>query len=264
MMLILSCSPGHSAWSGRPHVRWYLRPWKDLHCLQLILTIFLSSSFLDIEIFTHFLAKKMRITLFILNHRYVPFQLHHLSITAVHHFPDYPIPSLYASYQLKELRKYVLFQLRNAPVYGKQVLFHPDTDWLVSANVWLLPPGTAEAQIRNGRWDQSPDIEGRRTPGADTILHVAVPQWRRRPPGHYLIWLFSNQERQPCKGVPERITGIWKRMVIRATTACRISGDVPVGHTSAGTLSTPFPKGNRMITASLQCRESSTVTACLP
>lgn len=98
--------------------------------MRLILTIFLSSSFLDIEIFTHFLAKKMRITLFILNHRYVPFQLHHLSITAVHHFPDYPIPSLYASYQLKELRKYVLFQLRNAPVYGKQVLFHPDTDWL--------------------------------------------------------------------------------------------------------------------------------------
>ena len=39
---------------------------------------------------------------------------------------------------------------------------------------------------------------------------------------------------------------------------------VPAGHTSAGTLSTPFPKGKRMITASLQRRESSTVTACLP
>ena len=60
------------------------------------------------------------------------------------------------------------------------------------------------------------------------------------------------------------ITGIWKRMVIRVTTACRISNDVPAGRTSAGTLSTPFPKGNSMITASLQCRESSTVTACLP
>ena len=40
----------------------------------------------------------MRITLFILNHRYVPFQLHHLSIMASHHFPDYPIPSLYQEF----------------------------------------------------------------------------------------------------------------------------------------------------------------------
>ena len=72
--------------------------------MWLILRVFLSSSFLDIEIFTHFLAKKMRITLFILNHRYVPFQLHHLTIMASHHFPDYLIPSLYASYQLKGLR----------------------------------------------------------------------------------------------------------------------------------------------------------------
>ncbi len=60
------------------------------------------------------------------------------------------------------------------------------------------------------------------------------------------------------------ITDIWKRMAIRATTVCRISSDVPAGHTSAGTLSTPFPKGNSMITASRQYRESSTVTACLP
>ena len=45
------------------------------------------------------------------------------------------------------------------------------------------------------------------------------------------------------------ITDIWKRMAIRATTVCRISSDVPAGHTSAGTLSTPFPKGNSMITA---------------
>ncbi len=60
------------------------------------------------------------------------------------------------------------------------------------------------------------------------------------------------------------IMGIWKRMVIRATTACRTSKDVPAGHTSAGTLSMPFPKGNSMITASRQYRESSTVTACLP
>ena len=80
---------------------------------ELIRRIFLSSSFLGIKIFTHFFTKKMRITLFILNHRYVPFQLHHLAIMASHHFPDYPIPSLYASYQLKGLRKYVLFQLRN-------------------------------------------------------------------------------------------------------------------------------------------------------
>ena len=42
----------------------------------------------------------------------------------------------------------------------------------------------------------------------DTILHVAIPQRRRRPPGHYLIWLFSNQEWQPCKGVPGRLSRV--------------------------------------------------------
>ena len=109
-----------------------LPQYPNIRIMRLILRVFLSSSFLDIKIFTHFFTKKMRITLFILNHRYVPFQLHHLAIMASHNFPDHLIPSLYASYQLKGLRKYVLFQLRNAPVYGKQVqvLFHPDTDWL--------------------------------------------------------------------------------------------------------------------------------------
>ena len=111
---------------------WSVQSTENLSGNGVILTIFLSSSFLDSGIFTHFLEKKMRITLFISNHRYAPFQIHHLSIMASHHFPGYPISSLYASYQLKGLRKYVLFQLRNAPVYGKQVLvlFHLDTDWL--------------------------------------------------------------------------------------------------------------------------------------
>ena len=71
--------------------------------------------------------------LFILNRRYAPFQLHHLATMAFHHSPDYPIPSLYASYQRKVLHKYALFPLRNVLVYGKQVQvqFHPDTDWLL-------------------------------------------------------------------------------------------------------------------------------------
>ena len=55
---------------------------------------------------------------------------------------------------------------------------------------------------------QSPGTEGRRTPGTDTILHVAVPQRRRRPSCHYFIWLFTNRERQPCKGVSGRLSRV--------------------------------------------------------
>ena len=55
---------------------------------------------------------------------------------------------------------------------------------------------------------QSPGTEGRRTPGTAAILHVAVPQRRRRSSRHYLIWLFSNQEWQPCKGVSGRLSRI--------------------------------------------------------
>ena len=43
--------------SVKPH-------YPNVRIMWLILTMFLSSSFLDIEIFTHFLAKKMRITYF--------------------------------------------------------------------------------------------------------------------------------------------------------------------------------------------------------
>ena len=113
----------------------------------------------------------------------------------------------------------------------------------------------------------------------ETRVQVLKEEERRAPP-QSVMWLFRSGEDvsrslsymvilQPGAEAMQRsfwkaITGIWKRMVIRATTACRISNDVPAGHTSAGTLSTPFPKGKRMITASLQRRESSTVTACLP
>lgn len=46
------------------HACWSSWCEKDYHCLWLILRVFLSSSFLDILIFTHFFAKKMRITIF--------------------------------------------------------------------------------------------------------------------------------------------------------------------------------------------------------
>lgn len=65
------------------------------------------------------LLQKDEDNIFILNRRYAPFQLHHLATMAFHHSPDYPIPSLYASYQRKVLHKYVLFPLRNVLVYGK-------------------------------------------------------------------------------------------------------------------------------------------------
>ena len=55
---------------------------------------------------------------------------------------------------------------------------------------------------------QSPGTEGIRTPGTAAILHVAVPQRRRRSSRHYLIWLFSNQEWQPCKRVPGRLSWV--------------------------------------------------------
>ena len=58
--------------------------------------------------------------------------------------------------------------------------------------------------------------------------------------------------------------GIWKPMVIRAITTCRISNGVPAGHISADTLSILFPKASSMITASRQCRESSTATGYSP
>ena len=47
-------------------------------------------------------------------------------------------------------------------------------------------------------------------------------------------------------------------------TVCLGSGAAPVGHISADTLSTLFPKGSSMTTASLQYRESSTAISCLP
>lgn len=49
---------------------------------------------------------------------------------------------------------------------------------------------------------------------------------------------------------------IWKRTAIRVITVCLGSGAAPVGHISADTLSTLFPKGSSMTTASLQYRES--------
>ena len=57
---------------------------------------------------------------------------------------------------------------------------------------------------------------------------------------------------------------IWKRTAIRVITVCPGSGAAPVGHISADTLSTLFPKGSSMTTASLQYRESSTAIGCLP
>ena len=57
---------------------------------------------------------------------------------------------------------------------------------------------------------------------------------------------------------------IWKRTAIRVITVCLGSGAAPVGHISADTLSTLFPKGSSMTTASLQYKESSTAIGCLP
>lgn len=50
----------------------------------------LSSSFPDIRMYINFPCEKMRITLFILNRRYVLIQFHHLSIVVSHHFSDLP------------------------------------------------------------------------------------------------------------------------------------------------------------------------------
>ena len=47
-------------------------------------------------------------------------------------------------------------------------------------------------------------------------------------------------------------------------TVCLGSGAAPVGHISADTLSTLFPKESSMTTASRQYRESSTAIGCLP
>ncbi|MGN8807436.1 MULTISPECIES: IS66 family insertion sequence element accessory protein TnpA [unclassified Blautia] len=49
---------------GIRHAGWHQRGRTHLPCLRLILRVFLSSSFLDIAIFTLFFAKKMRITYF--------------------------------------------------------------------------------------------------------------------------------------------------------------------------------------------------------
>ncbi len=57
---------------------------------------------------------------------------------------------------------------------------------------------------------------------------------------------------------------IWKRTAIRDITICRGSGAAPAGHISADTLSMLFPKESSMITASRECRESSTATGYSP
>ena len=64
--------------------------------------------------------------------------------------------------------------------------------------------------------------------------------------------------------VVQATADIWKRTAIRVITFCMGSGAAPVGHISADTLSTLFPKGSSMTTASLQYRESSTAIGCLP
>ena len=56
----------------------------------------------------------------------------------------------------------------------------------------------------------------------------------------------------------------WNRMDIRDTTIFQGSDAAPAGHISVDTLSTPFPKANRMTTASRQYRESSTATSYSP
>lgn len=53
------------------------------------------------------------------------------------------------------------------------------------------------------------------------------------------------------------IMDTWKRMIIRGIIICWGLGSVPVGHTSADTLSMSFPKKKSMTTARRQCRESS-------
>lgn len=42
----------------------------------------------------------------------------------------------------------------------------------------------------------------------NNCLVTAVPQRRRRSSCHYFIWLFTNQERQPCKRVSGRLQRI--------------------------------------------------------
>lgn len=82
--------------------------------------------------------------------------------------------------------------------------------------------------------------------------------------------------RSSCMAIPEpkaaamrgsfwkATMGIWKRMVIRATTAFRGSGTVPAEHTSGDTSSMPFPKENSMTIVSRQCREFNTATGYSP
>ena len=62
----------------------------------------------------------------------------------------------------------------------------------------------------------------------------------------------------------EGYNGYLETDAIRGITICRGSGAAPVGHISADTLLTLFPKASSMITASRQCRESSTATGYSP
>ena len=70
-----------------------------------MLTIFLSSSFLAIANFICLRFKKMRITFFILNHRFVPFLIHHQALVVFHLFTFCQIPLLFTSPTIEMLKE---------------------------------------------------------------------------------------------------------------------------------------------------------------
>ena len=62
--------------------------------------------------------------------------------------------------------------------------------------------------FRSGEDGPGSGIERGRAPSPDPIIHVAVPKRRGRASGDHPVWLFPDQERQPCKGVPGRLQRI--------------------------------------------------------
>ena len=101
--------------------------------------------------------------------------------------------------------------------------------------------------------------------GSDPVVQWLFRSGEDGLPEIILYGYFPYQERHATQESFWKATAdIWKRTAIRVITVCPGSGAAPVGHISADTLSTLFPKGSSMTTASLQYRESSTAIGCLP
>ena len=103
---------------------------------------------------------------------------------------------------------------------------------------------------------------------ADETRVQVLKEEGRRAQTQSFMWLFRSGEDGLAEiilyGYSPTRSGSHAKEFLEGYSGYLETGTAPVGHISADTLSTLFPKGSSMTTASLQYRESSTAIGCLP